>query len=256
MIHIRSVLSSLFIVSLAVFLQSCGIDNYIYLFPVSQQLNNPTDSEDVSAQYFHVRTSDSRNQAEEPDSFRGFEVYYRIYNSSSARNQDIAAISTYYESYDGLIQNWLSNTKKFHRMANSVRVNEYPLIPSASDNREVYIRFTQYTDNVPSRIFVGNLGITSAADQDEQLAGLLTTSFDLGIPLRTNSEGVTDASSDDYLFSYDEIDTDDDDVTYTSSVETDKWHVLALVFAYGTDATYNSIYSPSFTMGSIIITDN
>ncbi|HKL84749.1 MAG TPA: hypothetical protein VJ861_00270 [Treponemataceae bacterium] len=232
----------------------CGIDNYIFLYPIDQILNNPSGSQDLLTQYFHFRTVDEKNADNDPVNFKGYEIYYRIYNNKSTLNQDISSISTFAGNNAGLIFNWLKETKKYHRLSCVTNPFVIPLIPTSNTNRDVYIRLKDYDNTVLSGVFVGNLQINSPADQAEKLLLLNGTSADFGLPLRTDADGTSIKDNSRYFFDYDEINLEDSDVTYTTSSENEgNWYVQAYVFAYGSDSSYNSIYSSFFSLGYITI---
>lgn len=234
----------------------CGIDNYIFLYPIDQILNNPSGSQDLLTQYFHFRTVDEKNADNDPVNFKGYEIYYRIYNNKSTLNQDISSISTFAGNNADLIFNWLKETKKYHRLSCVKNPFFIPLIPTATLNRDVYIRLKNYNEIVLSGVFVGNLQIYSPADQEVKLVPLNGTSADFGLPLRTDANGITSIQKENtrYFFDYENINSEDSDVTYTTSSENEgNWYVQAYVFAYGSDSSYNSIYSSFFSLGYITI---
>lgn len=232
----------------------CGIQDYIFLHPVSQRLQNPSGSEDLTQQYFLFRTADVINSTNVY--YKGYEIYYRIYNNQATLNQDVSSISVFADSNAGLIFNWLKNTKKYHRLSCVQYPSQIPLVSSHVSNRDIYIRLKTYNNEVISGVFVGDLQISSPAEQSEKLAILIGTSTDFGKPLRTESDGSTskDELKTRYSFAYENINADDSDVTYTQVSESEtKWYVQAYVFTYGYDSSYNAIYSAYFPLGYITI---
>lgn len=248
--------SILFIVVFGLILTGCGIDDYIFLHPVEISLNNPSNSQELNTQYFLFRTKDEKNSSNDPVNFKGYEIYYRIYNSKITLNQDVAKISSTAEKSSGLIFNWLKDSMKYHRLSCVTNTFTIPLVSSADEDREVYIRLINFDDTVISRVLVGNLNISSPADQSEKIPLLINTESDFGKPLRTESNGTTSINIENsrYFFDFENINPEDSDVTFTKQSETImQWYVQAYVFAYGYDSSYNSIYSSYFPLGYITI---
>lgn len=215
---------------------SCGIEEFVYLVPVDLREHSP--SEDATYNYFAFRTTDAKNQDEAGDYFKGFEIYYRIYNNESVRSSDAGAINNYNDDDPTIAYNFLKNTKKYVRLLTSGRGTTTPLIPAAAANRTVRIRLIRYTDILPSFIL---------EDMDGNVLD------DYGRPLRSVSEKL---GSDPTLFEFDEIGEGDDDVTWSTwTDENDKQlYVQAYVMAYGFDASYKQLYSELFYLGYITLT--
>jgi hypothetical protein len=213
---------------------SCGIDNYIYLEPPSQILHSATNTDDPEQKYILVKVPDTQNMHDEPDNFKGYEILYRIYNSSSARDQDNSAILNYNTANPTSIRRYLSDTMKYHRLASSVRGDRLPLVEGTTTDRKVYLRLTPYSGILPCLL---------AGDIDESSdSSILLSGTDYGIPLRTR-EGFTKIGDNSYRFDYQEIDKDDADVLFTASVQETDWYVQFYMLTYGYDSSYQSIYS-------------
>ena len=93
-------LCSLCLAALFVLFAACGIEVYIYLEPVSTYINKPGSAADEALNYVAFVTSDVANEASASDYFRGFEIYYRIYNNLTTLNSDVTAIESYSEDDD------------------------------------------------------------------------------------------------------------------------------------------------------------
>ena len=221
---------SLFILSACAFvsLTSCGLDTFIYFYPVSQYLVWP--SGDELYNYFSFRTSDEKNG--DNVYFKGYEIYYRIYNNSSTRSSDVSAISTYNTNNPTTAYTYLIDTKKYVRMNAQTRLSNYPLISASTTNQTVVIRFLNY-------------GIYSA--------GITIDGTSYGLALRT----IDNLSKDQavYTFAYDEIQSSNSDVSYSTwdDASKKKWYVQAFVMAYGYDESYKVIYSAVFNIGYVTI---
>lgn len=207
---------------------SCGLDTFIYFYPVAQYLNWP--SEDPTYNFFSFRTSDARNS--DNVYFKGFEVYYRIYNNSSTRSSDVSAITTYNTNNPTTAYTYLIDTKKYVRMNAQVRLADYPLIPGSTANQTVVIRFFKYGDDP---------------------VGMTVDGASYGQALRTIDSLSKDQTP--YTFVYDEIQSGDSDVSYSTWDDSNekKWYVQAFVMAYGYDESYKVIYSSVFNIGYVTI---
>ena len=218
------------IVSSAVLsLSGCGIDEYVYLYPVK---NPHLPTADQANNYFSFETSDKKNTDEASGYFKGFEIYYRIYNSESIRDADVVAINNYNSDNPSSAYSYLINTKKYCRLSCMVRPSDSPLIPESTANRIVVIGFGQ-----------------SVKGNEISVAG---SSSLYGEPRRTNN-GTND---EEKKFDFDEIDDGDSDYTYSSSGDSDTVFIQAYVLAYGYDQSYKSIYSELCNLGCVTIVDN
>lgn len=220
----------------AVLFAACGIESFVYLYPITYRDFEP--SSDSNYNYFSFRTSDEKNESESSGYFRGFEIYYRIYNNNSTRLSDKSLINNYNTNNPTTAYTYLISTKLYRRLSCAVRPDTMPLIPGSSANRQVLIRLEQYLDQAPQISVAGDTSL-------------------YGNPLRTN-DGT---GPKDKLFDVDEINNGDSDFTYSSSWDTNGTqkklaYVEAYVVAYGYDESYKSLYSELFELGYITLTDD
>lgn len=208
---------------------SCGLDTFVYLFPVSQLLNSPSEV-DPQNNFFKFRTSDEDNGGNVY--FKGFEVYYRIYNDAVVRDSDRTAINAYNDANPTTALLTLVSTYKYSRMAHTNRQTDIPLIQAAPSNRDISIRLTDYQTN----------------DASYSEDGSNDGSGSLGVPQRTLNDGTTLKS-----FKYADIGTGDGDVRYNSAVSHDTWYVQAYVVAYGYDESYKPYYSSLFSLSHSVV---
>ena len=61
---------------------SCGIDGIVYLVPPIR-VWDPSGLADDSQLYFEFTTSDSKNSSNAAGYFKGFDIFYRIYESKA-----------------------------------------------------------------------------------------------------------------------------------------------------------------------------
>lgn len=215
---------------------SCGIEVYVYLYPVIFRDYEPTD--DVAFNRFKFRTSDQRNTDEAGPYFKGFEIYYRIYNNSTTLTSVRGNINSYNSSSPALAYNYLINTRHYRRLLSQGRVYESPLIPGAAANRLVEVRFYDYD--------VTNAGVYVR----DNTSDVILESY--GLPRRSVYD---DDSNYPAPFDFDDIGEGDDDVTWSTwDNEADKKvYVHAYALAYGFDASYKQLYSSVFDLGYVTI---
>jgi hypothetical protein len=225
-------------ISLAVLasaLLSCGLEVFLYLYPVSIRDFEPSET-DESKNSYQFRTSDEVNNDEAGAFFKGFEIYYKIYNNKSVLSSARGAINSYNSSNPALAQSYLVNDKQYNRLYCGLRGMTSPLIPAAASNRIIRVRMNTYVDVGPG------IYITDLYDVPIET---------LGLPLRSNNEPL---SSEKARFLFDEIGEDDSDVVWSSwdDVNQKKVYVHAYVVAFGTDKLKN-LYSELCDLGFITI---
>ena len=138
-------------------------------------------------------------------------------------------ISTYNTNNPTSIYTYLTGTKGYQRLGAVGRAGAFPLVAGTDTNRWV-----------SARLF----------DEGEYTADFTIAGVSYGLPLRTLNEGATTET-----FQFDEIDTDDTDVSYSTTGQADRWYVQAYVLAYGYDSSYKAIYSEAFCLGTVTITE-
>lgn len=212
------------------FFFSCGIDVFIYLYPVVYRDHTP--SSDELYNYFYFRTSDTRNTSEAGAYFKGFEIYYRLYTHMDDLDSKRASINTYNSNNPSLAYNYLITTQKYRRMLTSERTAT-PVIEGDATNRMIAVRLFPYDIYTP---------------------GVYIDEVFHGIPRRSVPEGV---NSDAAHFDFDEVDSDDPDTTWTTfDYSPNRVYMHTYVLAYGYDESYKQLYSELFELGYITIEDN
>lgn len=225
----RDIRFAILIAAIALLTSSCGIDTFVYLYPVNQLLNSPSETDMVN-NFFNFKTSDEDNNSS--DYFKGYEIYYRIYNDKATRGSDVSAISAYNDANPTTALTTLINTYKYSRMVYTGKVTDTPLLDRADTNRVISIRITDY------------FSYKASFSEDGSNDG----SGSLGIPLRTLNDGTKTVS-----FDYSSIKSGDGDVRYSSSSGTDVWYVQAYVVAYGYDESYKPYYSSLFNLAHVVV---
>ncbi len=226
---------------------ACGIEVYIYLEPVTTYINKPSSAADEALNYVAFVTSDGANDS---DYFKGFEIYYRIYNNLTTLNSDVSAIDSYSEDTDtqALAYSYLISTKSYSRLTAVNRLTDMPLIPSASANRAVYIRIYNATSGYTAGVKVYEL----ASNQSDSENGTLIA--DYGSPRRTISS--LSQNTNKYTFQFEYIVSGDSDYSYGTATSEGTLYVQFYVMAYGYDESFSSIYSVPYNIGYIALTED
>lgn len=227
---------------------SCGLEVYILMpEPVATVTKEPNiDNTDTGEKYFEFVTNESSEEYAGLGDFkyRGTEVYYRIYSSSSILSTQVSTLESYASdstksanSYDKLISYG-------YKVLASSNYNDEPLIKASADssNQRVYIRLTDYYNQqeYSARITVdGNY---------------LGNSSSVTVPLRNGSDGYT------FNFgrsgTYDKVPiSGDSDVNYSSNDE-NTWYVAMFAVALGRDSTFTSYHSNIQYLGAVCIDAN
>jgi len=217
-------------------LTSCGLDTYIYLYPVSQYYNSPSET-DLIRNYISFPTEDVRNAS--TTYFKGFEIYYRIYNNKETRNSDASSITYQSTNYPATVYSYIINTKKYVRLDAATRIGQYPLIPKNAPsyaNQTVKIRLTDYQDYIKC---------------------FTVDTADYGLALRT-LDGESKNNNANYTFVFDEINDGDVDVTFGTfdDISDKKFYVQMFVLTYGYDEGFKPLYSEAYNIGYLTIRDD
>ncbi|MCR4743430.1 MAG: hypothetical protein K5866_11250 [Treponema sp.] len=241
-----------FILLLGLFLLtnlSCGLEVYILMpEPISTITQKPdySNTDDTGEKYFEFVTNESADEYESLGDFkfRGTEIYYRIYGSTSTLDTQVNTLVSYAtdstksaSSYDKLI------SYGYKALASS-NYDDEPLIKASSDSTDqrVYIRLTDYYNQseYSARITVDG----------DYLGG----SSSVTVPLRNGSDGYT------FNFgrsgTYDKAPlSGDSDVSYSSSAN-GNWYVAMFAVGLGRDTTFTSYHSNIEYLGSVYINAN
>ena len=241
--------------ALFILFAACGIEVYIYLEPISTYINKPGSAVDEALNYVAFVTSDVENSYSASGYFKGFEIYYRIYNNLTTLNSDVTAIESYSEDDDtqALAYSYLISTKSYSRLTAKGRLTDYPLIPassSASNNRAVYIRmYSTVSGAYTAGVKVYELASPQSASEEGTLIA------DYGSPRRTISSVSRDTNN--YTFQLDYIASGNSDVYWsTSSTSEGTLYVQFFTMAYGYDESFSNIYSVPYNLGYITLTED
>ncbi len=233
----------------------CGIELYIYFEPVTTYINKPGSDADEASNYVAFETSDVANLASASSSyFKGFEIYYRIYNNITTLNTEVAAIDSYNEddSTQAMAHTYLTSTRSYKRLAAANSLTDMPLISltgaSSSNNRAVYIRIYNAVSTFTAGVKVYELASPMSASEEGMLLA------DYGSPRRTIN-GLS-RNSDRYSFELDNITSSDDDVSWGTATIDGTFYVQFYVAAYGYDESFSSIYSALYNLGYITLTED
>lgn len=217
---------------------SCGIDYYIYLYPVVDRNPDPCTTYDIydpSSNLFGFKTRDSVNSP--ISNYQGYMVYYRIYNNSDTMLSDMNYINNYNsnDDYKANIISYIEN-RNFKRLYCENQSFAAPLINKSGSDRTIKIRLVteQGKDDNP--------GIT------------VDDVINLGIPIRNTSSSPYNP---EYFFDTDKFSQDDTDISFTQGdvnfEDVDTWYVSAYVLTYGIDDVYSPVYSSALWLGCSVI---
>ena len=204
---------------------SCGIDDIVYLEP-SKLTHNPTGYTDEAQMYFEFETSDKENLNAAQGFFKGFEVYYRIYESKTDCENLIKNMVQYNESNPANSVNYLLSSYNYKLLTYQGHFyQDRPIVPASGSpvNRRVRFRIEALT-SYPNVFSI-----------DGTIQGKV---------LRQNAEEFTAAKQGDY------------DVQSSSKPSSDSFYVAAFVAAYGFDKNFKPFYSSIISLGYVKIKKN
>lgn len=217
---------------------SCGIDYYIYLYPVVDRNPDPCTSYenpetyDINNNLFGFRTRDSANSS--ISNYQGYMVYYRIYNNSDTMLSDMNYINNYNsnDDYKANIISYIEN-RNFKRLYCENQSFAAPLINKSNSDRTVKIRLV--------------------SEQDYG-TGIRINDVLLGTPIRNISSSPYNP---EYFFDTDKFSQEDSDISFTQGdvnfEDVDTWYVSAYVLTYGIDDVYSPVYSSALWLGCSVI---
>lgn len=217
---------------------SCGIDYYIYLYPVVDRNPDPCTSYenpetyDKNNNFFGFRTRDSANSS--ISNYQGYMVYYRIYNNSDTMLSDMNYINNYNsnDDYKANIISYIEN-RNFKRLYCENQSFAAPLINKSGSDRTIKIRLV--------------------SEQDYG-TGITINDVLLGTPIRNISSSPY---KPEYFFDTDKFSQEDTDISFTQGdvnfEDVDTWYVSAYVLTYGIDDVYSPVYSSALWLGCSVI---
>lgn len=217
---------------------SCGIDYYIYLYPVVDRNPDPCTSYenpetyDINNNLFGFKTRDSANSS--ISNYQGYMVYYRIYNNSDTMLSDMNYINNYNsnDDYKANIISYIEN-RNFKRLYCENQSFAAPLINKSNSDRTVKIRLV--------------------SEQDYG-TGITINDVLLGTPIRNISSSPYNP---EYFFDTDKFSQEDSDISFTQGdvnfEDVDTWYVSAYVLTCGIDDVYSPVYSSALWLGCSVI---
>lgn len=208
---------------LVVLCSTCGIANYDYLYP-------PTDQSDAILSTTRILSHNTENA--NASSFSGYKIYYKIYGSSSDTAPDSAASDASYidsswtSTYPDTIFQKISSTYGYKEIVGLDVSNGYSLVSTPL----VRIKKTSLSDAVIASLNLedGTITITDS-----------TTSSQTNYAIRRKVID-TDASYKKFTDQLDSTDKDAD-VNYTDGSKYCWIRIYAI--AYGQDNSFTDVYS-------------
>ncbi|WP_024467326.1 hypothetical protein [Treponema pedis] len=196
---------------------SCGIDDIIYLVSPTV-IHDPSSHVDGEQKYFEFETSDKKNTEDALGYFKGFDIFYRIYENEADCVSAINSAYSYNDSNPSAAANYLLSSLSFSFLRSSVS-SPNPLISSATADRKVSFRLTDYSTHK---------------------AEILINGINFGNVLRANNK------------SFSSILRTDPDVKTSNSSSSDLY-VAVFTAAYGTDKYFKPFYSGIVKLGYVRI---
>ncbi|MCR4734933.1 MAG: hypothetical protein K5829_08020 [Treponema sp.] len=225
---------------------SCGLDVYEVIPPPVSVIHQPDyNTTDHSEKYFSFYTEEKFSLS--AYTFLGTEVYYKIYNNVSTMTSErstlesLASSTTSANSADRMISSYSYQLLTYDGRSTSV------LIPKTGENREVYIRLSNYMESDDLKDFTAriSIGVDDVFEGDDYLGVPLRTTdsgskrtFDFGRSGDTNSEPVDG----------------DIDLKYSSSSTEDGcWYVQLFAVGVARDTSFALQYSSVLFLGAVTI---
>lgn len=217
----------------ACFLVACGIEYYVYLYPVNS-IVNPTDTIDPVNNQYQFVTRDEDNIDDADEYFLGFEIYYRIFYSTSDASADVTLVDNKNTNDPSNVGTYLQETLKYQRLRASLYPDQLPIIARNPINRTVEIRLSD------AGVYPAGFVIDGATQA-------------WGVPYRSTGS----SSPLDNSFDFDEIHEGDADVDYNSTPTNPTLrYVNAFVVTIGMDENYRRLYSEAKFLGRVTIEDD
>ncbi|EFW37106.1 hypothetical protein [Treponema phagedenis] len=230
---------------------SCGLDDIFYLYPPT----NSKDGRDVAdpvERYFSFKTTDQENiQNTLSNSFKGFEIFYRIYEDIAVCERERVEISDYNNKNPSDSLSYLLKTKKYATLQTTGSDKGFiqGVTVTPPFNRYVYLRLTPFGSfNACLDLFHTYTVFPPTTPADEHL----------GIPIRSGSDSK-EIPVERKEFFLKNIKRDDSDVL--ASTRNDKpdennitaWYVNMYTVTYGFDTSFRNIYSELLPLGYVRI---
>ena len=227
-------LSSFLTVCLILFNVSCGLDTVYVIDSPGSCLHEPIYSSIFEEdKYFEFITTEKKYEGIK---FLGTEVYYKIYRSSSTMTNEKNAIvnaagndDTSSKAASLMIENY-----KYQTLEASGYYDEDVLIPSAFENRKIYIRLD---DSSPYEAVIKVDGENIYGSSSRVIPGRNTpekTSFNF----YSNDTKTVPKS-------------DDPDVKISGTGVDNEWYVCMFAVGVAQDANYTNLYSNILYLGSV-----
>ena len=215
---------NLFILTSSLFLiisSSCGLNDYPYLNPPGVKISNGIDK----IAYIYNRTDN------DPDVFRGYELYYKIYNSdtpSDISDDDKAIYQTDEpEPSDLTAQGY----KRINTVLDTDDSTTYPMIPLDYSDRDSSISISLHFENISA---------ASQATGYAEYSGYSNKYF-----YRTVKEYISLGNYNYKSFKKEDLETGDSDLPSSAPN-----YILSLyVFSYGKSDNVYNIYSRPIYLG-------
>jgi hypothetical protein len=208
-------------------LSACGLPTYIYLYPPTDFFNTGSSGSTLLELDHNAQNYDSSEGSNQ--SFRGYEIYYRVFDTTSAATSAVSTLSSqasaYYKDPDSFMT-W-ANGASYVRLRN-VTTNLSPLISltasAAASDQAYYVNLDDLMATVS-----GSWTLYNVTDADTSSAHVV---------LRRN---ISEALRSDFQTAANYHTNDED---YTGSSNPSMVYFVFFAVAYGwDDSNFTEVYS-------------
>lgn len=224
----------------------CGLETFYYLDPpVLSGTEISYTSDDRASHVFELTTNEASNSAMgDGFLFRGTEIYYKIYNNSSAMVSVNKAIDSLNSSSDiSAAALRLINTYNYRTLTYAGTVAPSPLVTSSGSNTKVQIRLSDYGSDYSFRNVVRmspSVGVVSWTDKGRPRR-FIGNSYGFNFNRKDSSNNPLPVEGDsDYTCSS----------SFTSS---GVYYVDVYAVAMGYDTSFSASYSRVVHLGAVKI---
>jgi hypothetical protein len=203
---------------------SCGLDVFYILEP--PVFIRTSVGDDATNRYYIFRTQEVANMvAEYQDIFLGTEIYYKLYNSRTSLQSDIAGISS---------SNTANSQNGADRMISS---SNYQKMMLHNTPQEILIERTGVNREIELRLYREG---EKTEKEDDIKPYFRIDGVDMGIPMRYNNKPFDDV--DEFNGS---------DVDSATGDSRDKWYINAYAVSTGMNTELQTFYSQVVHLGEI-----
>ncbi len=263
----ETVFFSVFLTVCLLLFNSCGLEEYVYLVGPTT-LNHTSYYTTVSEErYVEFTTAETANSTK--PQFQGTAVYYKIYNNHGTLSSQVSAINSLSTSTnESAAADKMIDTYGYKQLGLNENYNS-PLIPNTGENKKVYIRLSNYYEDVSYQnraiVIIGSENVNKFHADSENVydAALNPSGYRIqGLPRRAGNSRTFDFGRAKPSFEGAEFnvppDGDDGIGDYVKSGSTSEnyencYFVALFAVGVGEDENFNPYRSNVLHLGSFTI---